>query len=425
MSDFRIERIRAGLAAANLDAAVLTNQYDVLYATGYTSVLERWNLQEPLCAAIVARDPKIPVILAIPQANIAALPILAEAGTPDRAEEIRVFELLTFCEMARQPDPYAKPRAIVEAAGAMYAARVKGESEEDLMACLVCTLAEHGLGTARLAFDDLRIGLTLKRQPRLAGIGVEDALDLMIRARSVKAPAEIATFRRIAPLADACVMYAASCLEPGVVWTDVQRKIGAFMCAHDIAPLDEGVMLFGGAFSGEFIPELFRTRYDRPLARDQIVILEMLGQKDGYWIDINRTAYIGNPPPDYVRMHDHIRDAFLKAAEHLRPGNHTGECTRIAYEHVKAAGVPVPEKLLTFAHGIGLTPVEMPVGFPANGARGARGFPIEEGMVISLDCLYFGAKLGPCHMENIYIVEKNGAVPTYAAPLEILGPRNV
>ena len=55
MGDFCIERIRAGLSAAGLDAVVLTHQYDVAYATGYTSVLERWNLQEPLAAAVIAR----------------------------------------------------------------------------------------------------------------------------------------------------------------------------------------------------------------------------------------------------------------------------------------------------------------------------------------------------------------------------------
>jgi Xaa-Pro aminopeptidase len=128
---------------------------------------------------------------------------------------------------------------------------------------------------------------------------------------------------------------------------------------------------------------------------------------------------------DATRLHDAVRDAFLKAADHLRPGNHTGECTRIAYEHVKAAGVPAPEKLLTFAHGIGLTPVEMPVGFPSLGARGAQGFVIEEDMTISLDCLYFGGKHGPCHMENVYITGRGAPEATYAAPLVIGGPRDL
>ncbi len=44
-------------------------------------------------------------------------------------------------------------------------------------------------------------------------------------------------------------------------------------------------------------------------------------------------------------------------------------------------------------------------------------------MVISLDCLYFGSYLGPCHMEHVYIIEADGAVSTHDTPPELLGPR--
>jgi Xaa-Pro aminopeptidase len=416
--------MRAGMAQAGLDAVVLTNQYDVLYATGYVSLLERWNLQEPLAAAIVPLDARRPVILAIPEANIAALALMEEAGKPDRAAEVRVFDLLTFCDMARQADPWARRSVLAEVATEMYTRRVRGRCEPDVIACLAAALSEHGLQQANIGFDDLRVGMAL-RKARLAAVTVEDALDLMIRARSVKSADELAAFRRLGPVGDRCVEFAASLLRPGITWTELQRQVAAFMVSIDVLPLDEGALLFGGTFAGEFIPELFRTRSDRPLEQGQIVILETLGQMEGFWIDINRTAYIGNPPAEYLRMHDAIRAAFLKAAEHMKVGNHTGECTRIAYEHIKAAGVPAPEKLLTLAHGIGLTPVEMPVGFPSYGLKGAQGFVIEENMVISLDCLYFGGRYGPCHMENVYIIEKSGPVPTYHAPLEVLGPRNI
>ena len=81
------------------------------------------------------------------------------------------------------------------------------------------------------------------------------------------------------------------------------------------------------------------------------------------------------------------------------------------------------EKLIAVAHGVGHMPVEIPVPYPSLGLRGARGFELEENMVISLDCLYFGAELGPCHMENVFIINAGGAESTYATPLEIMGPR--
>jgi hypothetical protein len=68
-------------------------------------------------------------------------------------------------------------------------------------------------------------------------------------------------------------------------------------------------------------------------------------------------------------------------------------------------------------------PVEMPQPYPHMGVAGSRGFMLEEGMVVSLDCLYFGAKLGPSHMENVFIIGREGAESTYETPLELLGPR--
>src|SRR3979490_1266771 len=104
MTDPRIERIRAELNSEGWDAIVLANPHDVLYATGYGSIMEALTLQEPICAALVARDPAIPVILVLPEANLALLAVSADSGQPDRAAELRLTELLTFCEMARADD---------------------------------------------------------------------------------------------------------------------------------------------------------------------------------------------------------------------------------------------------------------------------------------------------------------------------------
>jgi Xaa-Pro aminopeptidase len=224
--------MRAGMAQAGLDAVVLTNQYDVLYATGYTSLLERWNLQEPLAAAIVPLDARRPVILAIPEANIAALALMEEAGKPDRAAEVRVFDLLTFCDMARQADPWARLSVLAEVATEMYTRRVRGRCEPDVIACLAAALSDHGLRQANIGFDDLRVGMALRKDSRLAAIAVEDALDLMIRARSVKSADELAAFRRLGPVGDRCVEFAASLLRPGITWTELRPSWFPLTCCR-------------------------------------------------------------------------------------------------------------------------------------------------------------------------------------------------
>jgi Xaa-Pro dipeptidase len=421
MADARIVRIQQQLAREQVDAFVLTNPHDVLYATGYASIMERWTLQEPISAAIVLCGG--PTVLCLPEANIALLPVLAERGRPDRADELRVFDLLNFCEMARVLDPNAKSTPLREASLEMYSHRVKGRCETDLLSCIAVTLEDHGLARAKVGFDDLRVGAAIRRAEGLGGLRVEDALDAMIRARVVKTPDELAAFRRIGKLADMIVQHAAAQLRPGISWDAVQRAVAGYMTQLDVCPVDERAMLFGGSYQGDFTPEMFRTTHEGALATGDIVILETLGNAEDFWIDINRTATIGKPKPEFERLHGIVRDAFLTMIEALRPGANTGDVQKLGLEHLRQRGVAAPEKLIAVAHGVGHMPVEIPVPYPSLGLRGARGFELEENMVISLDCLYFGAELGPCHMENVFIIGAQGAESTYATPLEILGPR--
>jgi Xaa-Pro dipeptidase len=423
VADARHDRIRGELRREGVDAIVLTDPNDVLYTTGYEQLMDHWNLQERISAAIVPTDPAKPVVLCLPEASIAVLAVLAARGTPDRAQEIRRFDLLNFCEMGRALDPHAGPSAVGSAALDIFRDRVRGDCQPEIVASITEALEAHGLVRGRLAYDDLRIGHTLAKRGLTTLDRVVDGLELMVRARVIKTPDEIATFRRIGGLADQCIAFAASQLEEGITWSEVEYRVADYMTRHDIRPFDEGALLFGGAFDGEFIPDLFRTRHDAPLKRGQVVILETLGRAEGFWIDINRTATMGAPRPEYQRLHDIIRDAFVRAIEHMRPGVHTGELTRMTYEYVKSHGVAAPEKLLVITHGIGHMPLEMPLPFPAQGLAGARGFTLERDMVVSMDCLYFGSQYGPCHMENVFVIEENRAVSTYATPLELLGPR--
>jgi len=423
MADPRHARIRAELEREGWDAIVLTNTHDVVYATGYSSIMEYWTLQEPICAAIVARDPSIPVTLVMPEANIALLAVSAESGQPDRAEELRLTELLTFCQMARAPDPDARPGPLHHKAMEIFGKRVRGKTRNNLVEGLTDALADHGLAKARVAFDDLRVWLWVQNDARFAGYKPLDGVDAMVRARSVKTPEEMKAVRRTGPKADAAIQFAAAQLQSGLNWSDLTLSVAGFMASQGITPVDEGTMLFGGAYDGEFIPELFRTRYDKPFEQGQIVILETLGKTEGFWIDINRTAVIGPPTAEYQALHDTVRDGYLSLIESLKPGFHTGALTAMGHDHMRSKGIAAPEKLLVFAHGVGMMPVESPVPGPSMGTRGAAGFTLEEDMVVSVDCLFFGARIGPCHMENVFIIHADGAEPLYRTPLELMGPR--
>ena len=412
----RIRRIREAAAAQGFDAIVCSEPANVVYSTGYRSVLEQWGLSEPVAASVIPTDAQKPVMLVIPEALV---PL--DALSPTRAQEIRTFDLTNFCEVMRVKDATQPASSIGEEAMRIFGEKVRGRCEPDIIASLASTLKDHGLASGSIAVDDLRVGAHVAKLA--PGIRVSDGMDAMMTARTIKTKPEMEAFRRVGKVADASLLAGAHALKPGVLWNDVQQSVVNTMTRMGAIPVDEGGLLFGGAFKGEFIPELFRTRHDRALEAGQVVILEVLGKYDDLWFDLNRSATIGKPSPEYQRLHDVIRDAYLMVIEKLRPGTWTSELGELAVNYLRKHHVATPERLVLFAHSVGHVPFEMPLPYPAYGRPRGKGFQVQENMVLSVDCLYFGGNLGPCHMENVFIVHKDKAESLYQVPLELLGPR--
>jgi len=417
-SNPRAERLRRMMGEEGYDAVVLSHPHDVRYAVGYHSILERWGQMEAMAAAIVYADPAKPLTLVVPEANLGLVAVLNKDGPACTFGEIRTFDMLNFCEVSRYLDPDRNTGQLGDDAMEL-AGLIAGTCQPEIASAVASALADHGMAGKRIGFDEHRMSARIAdRVPH----GYADVLDFMMRVRVVKTPEELERYRKVGTMADRIIEHAGSVLHEGADWNDVQAKICDFMVRNEVIPVDEGAMLFGGAYEqDEFIPDLFRTRGNRALRKGDIVILETQGIHDGFWVDINRTAVIGPPSAEYQRQHDILRDAFVKMVDKLRPGMSTADLPAIGYEHLKQHGVATPEKLLVVAHGIGLMPLEIPLAYPAAGLAGVKeGFVLEEGMLLSLDSLYFGAKVGPCHMENVYAITSGAPEPMYNTPLELI-----
>ena len=137
------------------------------------------------------------------------------------------------------------------------------------------------------------------------------------------------------------------------------------------------------------------------------------------WIDINRTAHIGTASAEYREQHAHVTECFNRVVEKLKPGNNSAEiCRQVAA--TAAQNLDTPGKLLLIVHSIGAVPLESPVAFPSTGLAATEGFIIQPSMILSFDCLYFGSKLGPTHMENVFEITAEGAQSIYQYPLDLI-----
>ena len=416
MSRDAIARIRGALAGTDAAGALLSTQDNIFYASAFASVMDGWHLMEPIAAVFVPTDSALPVVLILPEASIISVIVSQRGGYPVHYDRLATFDMLNFCETARAEDAHlALPEDLLAELGPVME-QVEGQCEQDIIQTIAATLARHLSPDDRVLFDDLRVAA---RVHSISHQQTGDALEVMLGARAVKTPAELATLRESGRIADEIMAYTVSQLGVGKSWSEVEKAVAHFMIDHDVDPLPGSPMLFGGAYDLVFRPDLFRTPVSRPFAGGEIAILETQGRYKNFWIDINRTAHIGPASQAYKEQYAAVRETFEAISARLKPGANTAEICD--FRGIPAAAkLDPPEKLLVVAHSVGLVPLESPVPYPGTGLHGAKeGFIAEEGMVISIDCLYFGSKLGPSHMENVFIVTENGAEPLYQFPLDL------
>jgi Xaa-Pro aminopeptidase len=413
----KIDRLRQDLIRRGAAGALLTTTDNIFYTTGFTSVMDGWHLIEPIAAVFVPAASTSPVTLFLPEASIISLITAEQSGYPVFYEALRTYDMLNFCETARATDAYAQLPPDITSVLATITHKVQGGCAQNIVQGLAQCLLDGGLTEQTILFDDLRVAHHIQRQ---TGQHWDDALPTMMAARSIKTAEEITLFKASGALADRVIDHTVSQLGVGTRWSEVEKSVAKFMIDHDIDPLPGSPMLFGGAYDMVFKPDLFRTQYDHPFQEGDIVILETQGRYKGFWIDINRTAHIGRASTAYREQHEVLMDIYSVLVDRLRPGANSAELART--DNIAAtAKLDAPGKLLVVAHSVGHVPLESPVAYPGTGWHGAKdGFTIEENMIISIDCLYFGSKLGPSHFENVFVVTATGPQSLYQTPLDLI-----
>ena len=417
MHSLKIAQLRERLASSGVAALVLSNAENVSYSTGFESVMDGWRLPEPISAVFIPTDASLPVSLFLPEASLIGLVVAARQGAAVFYERLRTFDFLNFCATARSQDAHLALAEDLAGELAGIVRQVEGHCASDIISAIDACLQHYGLRDQPVMFDDMRVALQLNGR---SGQLYADGLDLIIAARSIKTPEEIAVFRKSGEKADRVMQHTVNQLAIGRSWAQVENSVAHFMIDEGIDPLPGSPMLFGGSYDAIFKPDLFRTRFDTPFKGGEIAILETQGKYQNVWIDINRTAHLGKASAAYREQHALVQRCFEEVAAKLRPGANT---TQIC-ESVRcgiARELDAPGKLLMIVHSIGRVPLESPVRYPATGLHAAvEGFRIEPSMVLSFDCLYFGSRLGPSHMENIFVIDEDKTESIYRFPLALI-----
>ena len=262
-------------------------------------------------------------------------------------------------------------------------------------------LGDLGLREGRLLVDD-RMWATFTQDLRTAapeaswGLASEALADLRVR----KDEAELDAMRAAAAAADETVrdLRDLGADAVGMTERDLADRIADRLAAHG----GEGTSFATIVGAGPNGAKPHHGCGDREIRADEPVVLDFGTRVDGYPSDQTRTlVFDGEPPAEYERVHEVVREAQAAAVEAVEPGVPAEAIDRAAREVIEDAGYGDAFFHRT-GHGVGLDVHEEPYVVAGNDRE------LRPGMVFSVEPgIYIDGRFG-CRIEDLVVVTAGG-----------------
>ena len=322
----RLSRAAGEAAERGVDALLITPSPDYAYLLGYRApALER------LTCLIVPADGE-PVLV---------LPRLEE---PLARHELReLADQVTLVPWEETDDPIAVVQMIVA-------------------------------GTRRVAVQDqMWARVALRLRAALDPTELVAAGPTMSALRRVKSPEEVERLRSAAAAADEVMTAVTTERLSGRTEAEVSRHIRELLieAGHD----DAG---FAIVASGSNSASPHHEAGDRVIEVGDAVVLDLGGTRASYCSDTSRTAFVGEPAPEFAALHAVLREAQAAACDAVQPGVTCSEIDAVARRIIDEAGYGEAFIHRT-GHGIGMETHEEPYIVASNQE------PLQEGFAFSIE----------------------------------------
>lgn len=358
----RAAMLRARMAAAGMDALLLTTGENLRYASGYPSPLR--SGPRPFLFLLPVQGE--PVFIVHSGREV-------EAHRFSWAEDIRTYYQLSHAPL-------------------------------DL---LVAALGERGLQRGRIGVEigveqclDIPLSDFFELQRRLPGVSFVDSAPVLWPARLRKTPQEIERVRQ-------------ACSITGQAFETCFQAARAGMSERQVAQLFRSTLLELGAEDTWLLVTSGPGSYDQisrgPSARrlqpGDMLYIDGGCCIEGYWCDFDRTAVVGGPDRRQLAAQQAAQAVTQLGVERVKPGANTNEIARACAAALAKFPFPISSDLGALAarigHGVGLTPVE-----PPNVAE-YENTVLEPGMILTIEP-GVATEFGVFHVEQDVLVTESG-----------------
>ena len=341
----RVDRLRAALDTADLDALLVSNDYNRRYLSGFTGT-SGWLLVSQDAATL--------------------------------ATDFRYWE-----QVAGQAPAFT-----------LY------KQEGPLATWLPGFLAT--LGGKKIGFESTDVSVASHKQLRdvIAGMAAPQRPSLLQvegvveRLRSVKDADEIDALERAVRVGDEAFVHVADQIEPGWPETRVAWEIEKYARQHGAEAMSFPTIVGGGPWGA--MPHCYPRA--NPIAAGQPVVIDMGVVVEGYCSDMTRTIVVGTPDDRFQQLYDIVLGAQETAEETIEAGMSGAAAHQIAHDLIERAGYG-DNFGHGLGHGVGLEIHEHPrVGKSSDDT-------IEDGMVITVEPGIYIPGWGGIRIEDMGVME--------------------
>jgi Xaa-Pro aminopeptidase len=364
----KLDRVRALMAEAELDALVVRAPDNVLYLTNF------WGMKGyDACVFPLDGDP---VLICLE----ASLEDAAAAAWPGEVRPVRGYD---------ESDPRPATARTLELA--LEASRPYARVGLEL-----------SLGTQA---SDRMVGepTTFTRGWFDAWPAAADATPVLAAARSRKTPQEIERIRLANEICAAAMERVRWELAPGMKESEAAAIWQSFVHGEGTGWRGQVELALGFSlvWSGTGI-RTFTATGDRPVSPDEPTLFEIWVCADGYWCDHTKLLCPGELRADYRELEAGLLDVYGRAIEHCRPGASLAELDRLVREGIAELGYP-GQPSHPICHGVGARAHEPPYAHQAGGGE------VAEGMVLAIEpgCYWEGG--GGLRVEDNFLIGPGGA----------------
>lgn len=279
-----------------------------------------------------------------------------------------------------------------------------------------------------IEMDVIPASMYLNLQRLFPGVKLVDCSRLIKRLRAVKSCFELELIQETSDMMDKVFASIPDFLQPGVTEIELAGQLEASLRKEGHQGLVRvrgfnqdfhyGCLLsgpnggipsfFDGPLGGPGLYSAFPFGTgNRVIQENDTVLVDYVGAKHGYLVDMTRLYVMGELSDKLFRAHEVALKIQQAVVESARPGALGSEIYKQAYDiaceyELQEYFMGCKDQVSFIAHGVGLELNELPVI-----ARGVK-MILEEGMVIALEPKFVFPSEGAVGIENTFVVTSQG-----------------